>query len=52
MRSKWSCSENLLACLLYNNCMHRWKQECAVLVLDFPTASAVEEDLPWGLEKE
>jgi hypothetical protein len=41
----------LLACFTTTACTDG-KRNVQFLVLDFPTASAVEEDLPWGLEKE
>jgi hypothetical protein len=50
---QWSCSENLTACLLALPQLHAQMERgmCSFSV-GFPTAPAVEEDLPWGLEKE
>ncbi len=51
---QWSCSENLLTtCLLALQQLHAQMERgmCSFSV-GFPTAPAVDEDLPWGLEKE
>ncbi len=50
---EWSCSENLTTCLLALQQLHAQMERgmCSFSV-GFVIAPAVEEDLPWGLEKE
>jgi hypothetical protein len=51
---QWRCSENLLTtCLLALQQLYAQMERgmCSFSV-GFSTAPAVEEDLPWGLEKE